>query len=138
MSLRRATLLIALVPLALTTGTAVAALRQPSSRAPTTASADHRGVARAAIRECGNYAYVDGHHGYWTFGTTYGFTPVTNLTTRVMRCRRARQFALRESRAYPFHRRRNGFRCRRTELPPESYDIRCTKGRRVIHWQGGA
>jgi hypothetical protein len=94
--------------------------------------------AAAAITECGDYVPTGLAHGtwtgYWTFNPPGGFTPVTNLTTRRVRCSNARPFSLQVSQ----HSRRSyhGFSCK-WKTSYESYDVRCTRGREVIHWQGG-
>lgn len=105
--------------------------------------------AAAPIRECGNFVLTGNHdQGYWTHRLVYGYTPVFNLTTRNVACSSARPFslratdrvvgskmgALRGTAAVAYR----GFRCRARFANGEDWDIRCTKGRHVIHWQGGA
>lgn len=99
------------------------------------------GSAQAApIRECGNYVPVGWAHGtwtgYWTFAVVPGFTPVANLTTRNVLCGDARRFSLAVSRSGA-GRSYHSFRCRNTTIGTEDYDIRCTRGSQVVHWQGG-
>jgi hypothetical protein len=105
------------------------------------------GIAPAAsaspIIECCHFVPTgvrgDSWTGYWTYKTTYGFSPVWNLTTRRVRCSFARRFSLAESRHVRRH--RDGFTCRKHIIPDtngEEYDIRCVASQdRVIHWQGG-
>jgi hypothetical protein len=93
------------------------------------------------ITECGNFVptgWSSSQHiwrGYWTFRTTAaGFTPVTNLTTRNVRCSYAHTVSLRV--ANKAWRHYSGFTCR-WHNAGEEYDVRCTRGHQVIHWQGG-
>lgn len=97
------------------------------------------GAQAAPIRECANFVPTGQAHGtwagYWTYATIPGFTPVYNLTTRSIACSDARRFSLYVTRhgSHRYHR----FSCR--WIPDyESYDVRCTRGRQVVHWQGGA
>lgn len=99
-------------------------------------------VVALGIVECGHFVPTGVRGGtwtgYWTYRTTYGFSPVWNLTTRRVGCSLARRFSLAESRH--FRRHRQGFTCRKHAVPDtnnEEYDIRCVAGSRVIHWQGG-
>ncbi len=69
-----------------------------------------------AVRECGD---VDVGVG------------IKNLTTRRVSCRRARRIA----RTHPRDSTPLGFRCRERTLQQYEYDIRCTKGGRVVRWQ---
>ena len=96
------------------------------------------GYALPPIKECGNFIPTgmagETWTGYWTYRHIPGFTPVTNLTTRVVGCSAARPFSLHVSRKGS--RRYQGFTCRWIHHY-ESYDVRCTNGGRVIHWQGG-
>lgn len=109
---------------------------------------DHReyyGVSSAragsGITECGNFVPTPPwgpYHGYWTFRTVMGYTPVYNLTTRNVRCSYARPFSLHMAGYWRGVRHRDGYRCTNHLSNSEDWDIRCTKGRYVIHWQGGA
>jgi hypothetical protein len=98
------------------------------------------GAQASAITECANFvptgwsASQNIWRGYWTFNTFAGSTPVTNLTTRNVRCSYARPFSL--AVAAKSSRHHNGFTCRWRHAG-EEYDVRCTKGAQVIHWQGG-
>ena len=101
-------------------------------------------VQAAGITECGNFVLTgNGYHGYWTYRTVYGFTPVYNLTTRGVRCSDARPASLNIMRRAPsFGSHRNvyyhNFTCRFRWFNGEDWDVRCTRGGLVIHWQGGA
>ena len=100
----------------------------------------------AGITECGNWVFTGNNvwHGYWTFRTVLGFTPVANLTTRGVRCSDARRASLNIMRYYapPFGSHRNtywhGFTLRWIFSNGEDWDVRGTRGSQVIHWQGGA
>ncbi len=111
----------------------IAALAFASAVAGPSASA-------AGIRECGHFVPTGNPHGgtfpgYWTYRQTWGYTPVFNLTTRVVHCHFARYFAIHQSLRYRSH--YFGFTCGSSWLGTEAYDIRCTKRSQVIHWQGG-
>ena len=107
---------------------ALASLVPVAALVPGTASAGGR------IIECGNYGNTRHvHHMHWTYAQLVGGTPAYNLTTRHVRCRRARRFALgfRRPGTYP--------RWRCSEVTGLDFaDVRCTRGRKVIHWQAGA
>jgi hypothetical protein len=98
----------------------------------------------SAITECGNFVQTTTwERGYWTFRIVPGFTPVYNLTTRNVRCSDARAFSFRVMNMLPpYGSRRNvyyhNFTCRITWSYGEDWNVRCTRGRQVIHWQGGA
>jgi hypothetical protein len=89
------------------------------------------------IKECGDFVQTGFAHGrpagYWTYRTVHGYTPVANLTTRVVQCSYARSFSLTRHGG-----RWQGFTCRSRTFYGEDWDVRCTKGNQVIHWQGGA
>jgi hypothetical protein len=87
-------------------------------------------ASASGITECGNY----GFSGPWTSRTVLGGGLVVNLTTRTVRCSYARPFSLHVTpkRAHRYQ----GLSCRWRDFY-ESYDVRCTKGRQAIHWQGG-
>jgi hypothetical protein len=109
-------------------------------------------AAQGPIRECGSFvptgqsgppAHI-AYRGYWTFGLVgpvgHGFTPVANLTTRNVSCRDARSASLtivQINRIYPWHGFVLRFRMTGSERGTEDYDIRCTRGGEVIHWQSG-
>src|SRR6476620_11742169 len=93
-------------------------------------------ASASPITECGNYVQTGISEGYWTHRTIYGYTPVANLTTRKVRCSYARPFSLIVTAG--IRRRYQGFTCRIRWFNDEDWDIRCTKGEQVIHWQGGA
>lgn len=102
-------------------------------------------VQAAGITECGNFVLTGngGNHGYWTLRLVYGYTPVYNLTTRGVRCSDARPASLNIMRRAPtFGSHRNlywhNFTCRFRWFNGEDWDVRCTRGSQVIHWQGGA
>jgi hypothetical protein len=102
-----------------------------------TALAYHAAPASAGGRiiECGNYGLTrHGLHMHWTYRQIFGATPAANLTTRHVRCHRARRFALgyRNPRTY-----RPRWHCHQY-LADEFADVRCTRGRKVIHWQAGS
>jgi len=105
--------------------------------------------AAAPIRECGNFVLTGDHNqGYWTRRVVAGYTPVFNLTTRNVACSSARPFSLKATSRVVGSKTGalrgtatvgyRGYRCRATFANGEDWDIRCTKGRHVIHWQGGA
>jgi len=73
-------------------------------------------AAQAGITECGD---VDRGVG------------IKNLTTRRVSCRRARRIA----RTHPRDATPYGYRCREREIGRYEYDIRCTRGARVVRWQ---
>jgi hypothetical protein len=97
----------------------------------------------SAITECGNFVQTTAwERGYWTFGMVPGFTPVTNLTTRNVRCSDARPYSFHVMNILPpYGSRRNvhshNFTCRIAWSYWEDWDVRCTRGSQVIHWQGG-
>lgn len=107
----------------------VVAMLAVASSAPPAASA-------APIRECGNYGWFSPTAtgpAHWGYGRTYG-AAITNLTTRNVRCAYARPFATHLWGRHHY----KGYTCKVTRLGVEYYDIRCTKGNHVIHWQNGA
>lgn len=90
--------------------------------------------AGGRIIECGNYGLTrHGHRMHWTYRQIFGATPAANLTTRHVRCRPARRFAL-SYRGLTSHPR---WRCSQYS-EWEFSDVRCTWGRKVIHWQAGS
>lgn len=93
-------------------------------------------ASASPITECGNYVQTGVNRGYWTYRTVYGYTPVYNLTTRSVRCSQARPFSLTVTSGMRRH--YQGFACRIRWFNGEDWDIRCTKGAPVVHWQGGA
>lgn len=100
-------------------------------------------VAQASgITKCGSYDYFG--HRWYTRGIVYGYTPVYNLTTRGVNCRDARNASLTIMNHHMprFGSRRNsyyhGFTCRWQWFNGEDWDVRCTRGSQVMHWQGGA
>jgi hypothetical protein len=80
----------------------------------------------SSITECG-----------WGPGLTPGSPAgIMNLTTRHVSCPNARHFAVQVTARDPRH--WDGFACRISFYDQNlSFDIRCTRGRQVIHWQGG-
>jgi hypothetical protein len=92
----------------------------PISEGPT-------GPVASTIRECGSVPDWRGSPG-----------GIVNLTTRHVSCPSARRFAVRVTDRYPTPRHWDGFTCRSFTYPGgELFDIRCTRGVQVIHWQGG-
>ena len=91
------------------------------------------------IRECGDFVPTGIAHGvwtgYWSFHPAPGFTPIYNLTTRVVRCPYARQFSFHMDRHWR-KRHYQGFTCQ-VHVYYELIDERCTNGGKVIHWHGG-
>ena len=91
-------------------------------------------ASASRIRECGNWGvHKNGHFG-WGMSAIQG-AGIFNVTTRKVRCRKARHF-VRHYRStdsyYPT------WNCREHNSY-EFSDIRCTASRgRVIHWQAGA
>ena len=85
-------------------------------------------LALPPIRECGNFVYTGFAHGraigYWTYTTIPGYTPVYNLTTRIVRCAYARPFSL-DMAGYWFGTRHyQGFTCINHPFYGEDWDIR--------------
>ena len=89
----------------------------------------------AGITECGNFHPTAAEGGYWNYRAVDGATPVYNLTTRGVRCSEARRFSLVVSTGARWP--RHGFQ-EDWHFHGERYDVRCTRGSQVIHWQGGA
>jgi hypothetical protein len=98
----------------------------------------------APIIECGTYNPYANHWTSTTHPDFSGYTPVYNLTTRNVRCSDARPASLNIMRHHspPFGSHRNtyyhSFTCRWQWFYGEDWDVRCTRGSQVIHWQGGA
>lgn len=86
--------------------------------------------------DCGNYVPTSPGHGYWTYRTVYGYTPVFGLNARRVRCSWSRTFSLQETSKMLHH--FQGYACKIRWFNGEDWDIRCTQGARVIHWTGGA
>src|SRR4051794_40468073 len=87
------------------------------------------------INECGNWIQTNGQPGTWHWSYGYqGVSPVRNLTTRNTRCAYARSFTLHLSFSYQRH--YQAYACRWRWPTFADYDVRCTKGSHVIHWQG--
>ena len=120
----------------------VAALAALALAAPAVMLPAH--AQASAITECRNFVQTTAwERGYWTFRIVPGFTPVANLTTRNVRCSDARPFSFHVMNMLPpYGSRRNvhyhNFTCRIVWSNEEDWDIRCTRGSQVIHWQGGA
>jgi hypothetical protein len=94
----------------------IAALVAAAAFGPAFAAASAEGAYR--LTECGD---VDGPG-----------VGIKNLTTRGVGCRTARRAA----RAYEYDDRRpSGYSCRRRKAEQYVYDVRCTKGQRVMRWQ---
>ena len=97
-------------------------------------------IALLPIRECGTFVptgWSTVRHmwtGFWTFRTSYGFTPVYNLTARGVTASHARPFSLVVSQKNLRH--YQGYTCR-WRFNDGAYDVSCTKGSLVIHWLGG-
>jgi hypothetical protein len=93
-------------------------------------------ASAAPIRECGSYGLTaDGDGPLWTYGEVSGASPAYNLTTRKVRCRSARRFALHYRGTDTYYPR---WRCREVNQYEWS-DVRCAASRgRVIHWQAGS
>ncbi len=72
---------------------------------------------QAPVRECGDVDPMG--------------VGIKNLTTRGVTCRRARRVA----RRHPQDETPFGYRCRSRDLAQYEYDIRCTRGARVVRWQ---
>jgi hypothetical protein len=57
---------------------------------------------------------------------------IKNVTTRGVGCSTARRAA----RAYEYRDQRpSGYACRRRKIEQYVYDVRCTRGQRVMRWQ---
>ena len=94
----------------------IAALVAAAAFGPAFAPASADGAYR--LTECGD---VDGPG-----------VGIKNLTTRGVACSTARRAA----RAYEYRNRKpSGYACRRRKTEQYVYDVRCTKGQRVMRWQ---
>jgi hypothetical protein len=96
----------------------------------------------AGIIECGNWVQTNGQPGtwHWSYGYSIPYSPARNLATRIVSCSDARPFALHVG--FSGQRHYRGYICKwhywRSRRYSPQFDVRCTKGARVIHWQGSA
>lgn len=80
---------------------------------------------RSAVRECGDLQKKG--------------AGVYNVTSRRVRCPRARRVARRYYNSGAGNGRALGFRCRQKQLGSELFDVRCTRrGKRVVRFQYGS
>ena len=90
------------------------------------------------IRECGNWVQTDAQPGtwHWSYRYSLSYSPVRNLTTRNVSCSKARRFAV--DVGFSGQGYSHGFICswRYYGRGYRQFDVRCTGGSSVIHWQG--